>query len=269
MVEDLPILVQVSRGDKALLDKLNWFLTQPGVTWLEDKISSPAKDIPRLNINRKGVILEAGGETLRFHPSMSLLRLINIRRGERDRFLEAAGLEPGDHFIDATLGLGTDALIAAWSVGEKGNVIAIEQAGIIAALVKDGLRDLSRSSEPRGGNFEKEQAWKSLAQAAARIEVKWGKHQDVLQDMAANSADVVYFDPMFRQTRVQSASIRPLHGWAEAGDLSPAAVEEACRVARRRVVMKERKNSLEFARLRFAISPGGRYSEVDYGVIKL
>ena len=48
--------------------------------------------------------------------------------------------------------------------------------------------------------------------------------------------------------------------------VSEVMIEEACRVARRRVVFKENARSLEFERLGFTKIMGGRYSKVHYGV---
>lgn len=50
--------------------------------------------------------------------------------------------------------------------------------------------------------------------------------------------------------------------------LTPETVAEARRVARRRVVMKERRESEEFERLGFFEVVGGKYSRVSYGVMK-
>ncbi|MHB1653098.1 MAG: class I SAM-dependent methyltransferase [Desulfitobacteriaceae bacterium] len=269
MLTQPQVIISLSHRDKILMEKFAWFLKQPGVTWLEHPRPGDNAKLPRLNINRKGVFLETGVEEFHFHPSMSLLRIINIVRGESDRFLHATGLRPGDYFVDATLGLGSDSLIAAWAVGETGKVTAIERTGVLAALVQDGLLDLASGQFPYTNNSGKERAWILLAEAAARISVQWGEHLEVLQGMLTQSVDSVYFDPMFRHTREQSASIRPLHQWAEMEALSFNAVQEACRVARKKVVLKERKGSSEFTRLGFDVFPGGTYSKVDYGVIDL
>lgn len=55
-------------------------------------------------------------EALFFHPSLAVQRIVKLRRGERDRLVEVAGIRPGDHVIDATLGLGTDTLVLAEAV---------------------------------------------------------------------------------------------------------------------------------------------------------
>ncbi|HEY8909261.1 MAG TPA: class I SAM-dependent methyltransferase [Desulfosporosinus sp.] len=264
MLNEIPIFIKTTHSDLTLQKRLNWFLQQPGCKWMLTR--SGEVELPELTITRRGVFLTNGAERLSFHPSMALIRLINLLRGGSDRYLEATQLKAGDSLVDATLGLGTDALISAWAVGEKGNVLALEQSPILAALVHDGLSHFSEIV-PRSKNTDKQDTWTALARASQRIEVRLGEHCESLKRIPSRSVDVVYFDPMFRQTCEQSDSIQPLHRWADHSSLDLEAVLEACRIARHRVVLKERKDSSEFRRLGFNIQIGGQYSPVDYGVI--
>lgn len=264
MVRDNPILIKITHCDSYLQKRYDWFNQQPGCDWT--LTPSGEGDVPELTISRQGVFLKHRGEILSFHPSMALIRLINLLRGGSDRYLEATQLKDGDSLIDATLGIGTDALIGAWAVGETGNILALEQSPILAAIVKDGLNHFTELV-PKAKNKDKQAAWDALTNAAQRIEVRWGEHLASLRHIPTRSVDVVYFDPMFRDTLKQSDSILPLHQWSDHNPIDQAAIFEACRIARNRVVLKERKNSLEFRRLGFDILLGGRYSPVDYGVI--
>ncbi|MDA8227639.1 MAG: class I SAM-dependent methyltransferase [Desulfitobacterium hafniense] len=262
----IAVNIKTSRNDSDLVKRMNWFLSQPGINWnILSSISSYSQE-PLLNITRKGVILQTGKEKLSFHPSMALLRIINLIRGKQDRFLMATGLGPGDRICDATLGLATDALIAAVAVGEHGMVTGIENSPILAALVEDGLKYMAEGFPPSLDNPDKTEAWAKLMNASARVEVNWSDHLSFLKNLPDKSYDVVYFDPMFRRTREDSASIRPLHSLSNPSALTLEAVEHACRVAKKRVVLKERKGSNEFTRLGFYIAPEGKYSEVDYGI---
>lgn len=254
-------------SDRNLMEKAEWFNRQPGIEVISDP--SNLSDLPILHITRKGIYLESGDIRLCFHPSMALIRLIQLQRGETDRFLKATGLQPGDIFLDATLGLGTDSLVAAHQVGERGRVIAVEHSPLLAALIQDGLSALNEGPVPNVQNPDKSKAWRNLSLAAQRIEVQWGDHLKRLTQSLDSSMDVIYFDPMFRHTREQSASIRPLHQFSNAHPLQKEAVIEACRVARKRVVLKERKGSPEFSRLGFRICESGKYSNVDYGIIEI
>ena len=49
--------------------------------------------------------------------------------------------------------------------------------------------------------------------------------------------------------------------------LQSKALVEALRVAKKRVVIKETKDSMEFKRLNISQIYGGKYSSVSYGVI--
>ncbi|MEH7809800.1 hypothetical protein V7422_18025, partial [Bacillus safensis] len=60
------------------------------------------------------------------------------------------------------------------------------------------------------------------------------------------SFDVVYFDPMFEETIQESASIAPLRHAAEHHFDHETAVQEALRVARKRVVLKDHWKSTRF-----------------------
>jgi len=55
--------------------------------------------------------------------------------------------------------------------------------------------------------------------------------------------------------------------FADSRETAAAAVEQAKRIARRRVVMKEANGSGEFQRLGFSQVLGGKYSSVAYGII--
>lgn len=264
-MDTIPVSVRLTHpADPELAAKLDWFMAQPGCDF---RINEPDL-MPLLNITRKGIFLDDGELRLSFHPNMALIRVLQGLRGEHDRFLAATGIKPGQTFLDATLGLGTDALVAAWKVGEKGKVIAFENSPLIAALIKEGLYALKNKQLPSINNPVKYQAWLELIKASQRINVKWEDHTKGLAALPDSSVDVIYFDPMFRRTREQSSGILPLHAWSDHRPLSKEAIKEAFRVAKLRIVLKERKGSQEFSRLGFQIFDGGRYSQVDYGIIE-
>ncbi len=264
MLSESPIHIRTTHLDSKLQKRLLWFLQQPGCNWVLSRCGE--EELSVLTISRRGVYLTNGTERLAFHPSMAIIRLMNLLQGGSDRFLDATQLKPGDSLIDATLGLGTDALIGAWAVGEQGEVLALEKSPILAAMVQDGLYHFPETI-PRCNNQAKQDTWNALVQASKRIKIRCGEHGAYLSYIPTNSVDVVYFDPMFRKTHKKSDSIQPLHKWSDHCPLNHTSISEACRIARRRVVLKERKNSSEFQRLGFEILYGGQYSSVDYGVI--
>ncbi len=208
------------------------------------------------------------GQEFFFHPSMALLRLMNFLKGEKDRMADTLGLQDGMSVLDCTLGFGTDALVSAFLVGRDGKVVGLEASPVVASLVRHGLENYRAKLHP-GLDPEKARVLGGLSQAMARIQVLNTHHRDFLAQTADKSFDLVYFDPMFRSPRQESASMAPLRGLALPDPVDKGAVREACRVARRRVVLKESRYSQEFERLGLRMAPGGKYSEVAYGVIEV
>ncbi len=262
-------MLKTTHDDLGLKEKLTWFSQQPGCNWLINIPKQTENSFPLLKITRRGIFLNNGGQNFYFHPSMALLRIMNIYKGNPDRYLLATGLKSDDILLDLTMGLGNDALVGAWAVGEQGKVIGVEHSPVISALVNAGLLSLASDPGPRSKNPDKELAWKALSLAAGRIKLAWADHYSYLCRQPSASADVIFFDPMFRSTRQKSASIKPLHSWSNSQSLQIKTIQEATRVARRRIILKERKGSSEFSRLGFDILSGGKYSQVDYGIISV
>lgn len=263
-MKEIPVTIKLTHpNDSDLQARMRWFMEQPGCSFQR----RDPELLPILHLTRKGTFLDDGQNRMTFHPSLAIIRILQGLRGEQDRFLTATGLKRGQTFLDATLGLGTDSLVAAWQVGESGKVIAYENSPILAALIKEGLQSLKEKHLPRMSNPLKIKAWEELILASQRIEVVWGDHQRLLAELPETSVDVIYFDPMFRHTREKSSSIQPLHHYSDHRPLQQETVQEACRVASSRVVLKERKGSSEFVRLGFQVINSGQYSQVDYGVI--
>lgn len=182
---------------------------------------------------------EAGTlEPFFFHPSSAMFRLKRIIRGEADPFLEATRLQDGMTILDTTLGLASDAIIASYAVGEKGQVEGLESEKVLAYIVEQGLQTWATDMP-------------ELEQAMKRIKVIQGNHLSLLRQYPEDSFDVVYFDPMFEVSVDTSAGLSALKSFANFSVLSAEAVQEAKRVARRRVVLKESSYSERFAALGF------------------
>ncbi|MFL5271080.1 MAG: class I SAM-dependent methyltransferase [Anaeromyxobacteraceae bacterium] len=179
---------------------------------------------------------------------MGELRLKRLRSGERatrEPFLEAAALRPGDAVLDATLGLGMDALVAAEVVGRGGRVLGVERSPALAALVGEGL-----SRHP--------------SDAAQRVEVRAGEAGEVLARLPRGSFDVVCFDPMFRSPRAEGPGFDLVRRLAEPRPLAPETLAEARRVARRWVIVKDGTPGWDLARLGLAPLPCARWAEKLY-----
>lgn len=186
-----------------------------------------------------------------FHPSMAAQRIERIHRGERDRLLRVANIEQGDVVIDATLGLASDALVFAYAVGARGRVVGLEATQLIAQMLQ---------AVQRFGSV----AYRDAAMLLKSVEILQSQHLTWLQGQPSNSADVVYFDPMFRTPAGASASMAPFRPFALAQPLEALAVEEAKRVARRCVVVKERPLSGVFSQHGFV--PDLPRRKIAYGV---
>ena len=188
-----------------------------------------------------------------FHPSMAYVRVKRMMKGEQDPLLVLSRCEKGDHVIDCTAGLCGDSLVFSYGVGSEGTVIALESEPVLCALVRDGLASY-RSNE------------KEIDQAMRRIKLNRIDHLQYLKNLPDNSADIVYFDPMFRQPIHESSSMKPLRRIANTNPLTEEAINEAIRVARKTVIMKENGFSDQFEQLGFKkIS----HTRIGYGVINV
>ena len=206
-------------------------------------------------VKEKLVVDTEGGE-LFFHPGMAHLRLKNLRHGESDHLLNALGLAEGMRVLDCTLGMGADAIVESFSVGEAGKVVALENNPVVAALIAHGLQT-AEGEHP------------TTIAAMRRVRVVCADYLDFLRVQPDDSFDAIYFDPMFRHPFTESTGINPLRLLADPRPVSLEAILEARRVASRRVVLKESSKSEEFMRLGFTEFEGGKYSNVRYGVIRV
>lgn len=263
------IEIAYKSSDRNILEQLDGLSELPGINLIPQNNMPEGNAYPLLRFVQNVLYLEENGEKLFFHPSMALLRMINIKRGMPDRFLEAVKLETGDVFFDATMGLASDSLIASDAVGIQGKVIAVDSSPVIYFLVKDGLTRMKHQQTVKTASKEKLRAWEELIKAAFRIETVYGRYEDILTGIGDKTVDVIYFDPMFRHTVKESSSIRPIKKWSNPEPLDFEALQEACRAARKRVVLKERKGSDEFERLGFTVMEGSKYSPISFGVIDL
>jgi 16S rRNA G966 N2-methylase RsmD len=188
-----------------------------------------------------------------FHPNSAMFRIKRLLKGEHDPFLEAAQLKHGMSFLDCTLGLASDSIIASYAVGEKGVVTGVEANPYLAYIVEKGLNK-----------------WKSglkiMDQAMKRIKVVSGFSKKYLQTLPDESYDVVYFDPMFEENILESDGIKALTKFAVYDDLDEELMKEAIRVARKRVVLKDHFRSTRFEKFGFHVYKR-KTAKFHFGVI--
>jgi len=175
-----------------------------------------------------------------FHPNSAMFRVKRFLRGEVDPFLEATKLTENMSILDCTLGLASDSILSSVIVGKNGQVVGLEASPYLAYIVSEGLA-----------------SWKSgsaeMDQAMRRITIINVDHHDYLRSVETNSFDVVYFDPMFEVKIESSDGISPLRRLACYDHLKEEAIEEAMRVARQRVVIKDHFQSERFSRFNFSV----------------
>lgn len=155
---------------------------------LEEQAETPtARELrkrPELGLiyDEQGLWLAANGMKMQPDWVGQLQRL--YRAGIRNELLARACLISSTaNIIDATAGLGHDALLLAWL---GASVRMVERHPILAALLMDAKAQATRFSDER------------LRQAVNRMTVIFAKSEAYLVDHAIHRAvDVVYLDPMF------------------------------------------------------------------------
>ena len=222
--------------------------------WPRDTLGKACADLDGLLVvERENLALWIAGRRFCYHPNMAKLRVGALRQQRKDALIEALQIAPGASVLDCTCGLGADAIVASYVAGPKGRVRALEAAPLLALLVERGMASYPIADAP------------DLGLAMRRVEVLNADYTDYLRREANNAWDVVYFDPMFGESIAHARGLDLVRCLARPGGPAPADLGEARRVARRRVVMKDRRPGRLLARLGFAKVEESR--RVCYGVL--
>ena len=201
-----------------------------------------------------GPILYIEDEKLFFHPSMAKCRIAAYRKKKQeDIMIKACQLERGDSFLDCTLGMGADSIVAAY-FSETGKITGLESQAVIAQVMNWGMK-----------MYEGQMVW--LNKAIKHIEIINCDHKSFLSQQPDRSYDIVYFDPMFSQPIFNSQPISPLRKLANHDHLDKTIIQTACRVAKKRVVLKTQAADIEIERLGFSRVIGSKHNPIVYGVI--
>lgn len=211
---------------------------------------------PVLVVGGNGLTLYFQGHTFRYHPGMGVNRIRGLRLGRPDWMVEAMALRPGDHLLDATLGLGSDLLVGSYVVGDQGRAVGLESQSLLALVVEEGMRTYVHDVD-------------DVTRALRRIEVVHTPYQAYLAEAPSKTFDVVYFDPMFVDPVEQSRHMIPIRLLANPEPLDDVSLEQACRVARRCVVVKDRSDGPYVQSGRFDRVVGGANSRIAYGIIEV
>lgn len=190
-----------------------------------------------------------------FHPSMAKVRIHNLQVGRGDPMVTAMALQAGDSLLDCTVGRASDAVVAAHVVGTEGSVLGLEKVPVIAQLTIHGLATYQDSSARLTGLLR-------------RIRVLQADYLDYLRQCPDAAFDVVYFDPVFHEPLEKSQAMAPLRKLADKQSVTPEALEEAIRVCRRRVVIKQRYDTPLWAQLGITRTTKGGSSRIEYGIVE-
>ena len=174
------------------------------------------------------VVYTLSGRRLFFHPGLFKIRLLNYLRTGHEAMIDAMNLREGDNVLDCNLGLGQDALLSAFV--SKREVVGVEKDPVIAEMVRRGLR----TYVPKG-------KLKVAAGAFKRIVIVVGDNYEYLRKQGDKSFDIVYFSPMFINPKWHCDVMAPMREVAVKDFLTSELLEEAERVARKRVVIKINK----------------------------
>lgn len=212
-------------------------------------ISRNKKSIPDLQNKLDSQCIVVGKERLElfqkgnsspffFHPNSAMFRIKRLLKNEQDPFAEVTRLQKGMSFLDCTLGLASDSIVASFLVGKEGSVTGVEGQKHLAYIVKNGL-----------------ETWKSglsdMNCAMKNIKVVHSNSLDYLKGLPDGAVDCVYFDPMFEGKILESDGIKALGHFAISDDLDRETMKEAYRVARMRIILKDHYQSSRFERFGF------------------
>ena len=263
----MKIIATTTQSKKQCSDIFEDFILETGFQY----ISRDKKSIAKLLEDEQAdylIIWEEMGpiaynhnaEKFYFHPSMAKKRLSTFRKkNQLDNLITVSNLSAGNSFLDCTMGLGADSIVASYftqisELKESPRVIGLESSVLIAAVVKWGMK-----------LYQSRISW--LNEAIKRIDVINTDHQDYLRKSPDKSFDVVYFDPMFRRPIYKSQAINPLRSSANHATIDLETIKEALRVARKKVILKERPSSSEFERLGINKIVHSKNNPIAYGVI--
>ncbi len=207
-------------------------------------------------VTHECIVLHSVETSVFWNPGTAYLKLWQPSQNKPLDLLVATALGPGDQVLDCTLGYGSDAIVCSWAVGREGRVVGLEADGPMAYLTAQGMKGYQKGPT-------------AMLEAMRRIEVWPVDHLTYLRGLPDGAFDVVYFDPMFVEGVSASPSMVPLRHLACLEGISQEAWQEAKRVARRRVVVKERIGSGVFEALGVQQKVGGwRKGHVAYGWIE-
>lgn len=256
----VPLAVTTSGRPEGLIDKARAAASEWGLPFVHrpqkgslgvlfDTVADAFIVFGRDSLGGETVLLTDKEGSLGFSGGMGHLRRLRLQTGEQqpDAFVRVGELCPGDSVLDCTLGLASDALVTSLVVGPQGRVVGLEKSLALYAVVSEGLKRYD------------------LGPDSCRIEVVHADAHAYLRTLPTGAFDVVFFDPMFARPKKSQAAFEVLRRYAEHAPLTPEALEEGRRVARRWVVVKGSRYSDDLKKLGLTPEPGTRSADVVWG----
>jgi 16S rRNA (guanine1516-N2)-methyltransferase len=244
----------ISLNAKKLAQELSCSYIHRGTSTLS-QLKKKLGDDEILLVGNEGLkFVNKENPTLFFHPNLSHIRITSLLKGKKDRLIAVSNIREGDTVLDCTMGLATDSIVLSFALGNSGKIITIESETILYILAEEGLKNYVSSV-------------REINEAMRRVTTIHADHLEYMRSLPDKSFDVVYFDPMFRRP-AKTIALTPLRSIANMSAITKEAIIEAKRIARKKIVMKENKNSEEFERLGFRLQNHTADSKVDYGVIE-
>lgn len=191
------------------------------------------------------------GGHLAFHPGMAVPRIKQMKDTGTEMLTHIMQLEPDETVLDCTMGMANDSIVMAFAAAE-GHITSLESSPVIYAVVRYGLQHWD------GG-------WR-MNEAMKRITPVNRNYEEYLIELAEDSYDHLYFDPMFERPILQSSGINPLRRAANYAPLTQEMLERARYIAKKNVIVKHRAGTLQS--LQFDRIEGGRYSAIAYGILE-
>lgn len=255
------VLSRNARGSAAI-EAAKAMAVRLGVAYLDRPHNQVLEDFMAAQGLAAVIVLEKDGPrihsehgTFSYHPGMAEIRVQQLLRGATDHLVKALDLHPGSRVLDCTLGLASDAAVAACVVGAAGKVVGLEASLLLHFAVEHGLTHYECKTP-------------LLTAALRRVEAVHAVAAEYLAQCVAKGLtfDVVYFDPMFRHPVQGSKAMEALRPLSLEEPLAKSTVELALKVAPR-VVIKERSEYLlaEYGCTEYV---GGKYSRIKFGIIR-
>jgi 16S rRNA (guanine1516-N2)-methyltransferase len=211
-----------------------------------------------LAIDKKGWAFHFHNSCYRFHLGASVLRIIQLKKGNSDRLCRWLPKKDIVRILDCTFGAGGDSTVLAWFLGNRGEVTSLEKDSLLYMIGREGIRSYSYDKDP------------DITKALRSIHLIHADYHDFLRKALDDSYDVVYFDPMFNHpVKPKVNQIDAFRAAACHDSLDLDILREARRVAREAVIVKERPFSPLFRESIFDIIDSRKGQSTAYGVIRV